>query len=315
MDRLPPLRLLTVFETVNRLGGARAAAAELNVSQSAVSQALKSLEEHVGAPLFDRSSRPARLTPAGRRLSDAAREGLALIAEAIHEIRVADAQAGAITVACTLGMATHWLMPRLPLFYARWPDTLVSVQADPGDLKAVSDPGGGARAPAGVDVVLHYRGQRAGDAALSGRTRRLFPERIAPVGRPDVLARAALHPDGLSGAPLIHVSSDPGARWESWPDYFRACRLSPPRGKGLRFSTYVHAVQAALDGHGIMLGWRSITGDLTDEGRLAEWPGGAVDFGSAYFVTLAPEAAEKPAARHFADWVLEEGDGPDAATA
>ena len=61
MDRLPPLRLLTTFEAVSRLGSMREAAARLNVTQPAVSQALKALEDHVGAGLIDRSTRPASL--------------------------------------------------------------------------------------------------------------------------------------------------------------------------------------------------------------------------------------------------------------
>ena len=60
MSRLPPLRLLTTFEAVARLGSMREAATALNVTQPAVTQALKALEEHVGAVLIDRSTRPAR---------------------------------------------------------------------------------------------------------------------------------------------------------------------------------------------------------------------------------------------------------------
>ena len=58
MDCLPPLRLLATFEEVAHLGSMRLAAARLNVRQPAVTQALKSLEDHVDATLLDRSTRP-----------------------------------------------------------------------------------------------------------------------------------------------------------------------------------------------------------------------------------------------------------------
>ena len=80
MDHLPPLRLLVTFEAISRHGSMRDAAQRLNVTQPAVSQALKALEDHVGVALFDRSVRPARLTDAGEMLSRAVREGLGRIA-------------------------------------------------------------------------------------------------------------------------------------------------------------------------------------------------------------------------------------------
>ena len=111
---LPPLRLLTVFETVLRRGSAREAAAELNVSQPAVSQSLRQLENHVGTPLLDRSTRPAALTAAGRMLETASLDGLGRIADAVAQIRrMRAADESAVTIACSVGFATYWLMPRL----------------------------------------------------------------------------------------------------------------------------------------------------------------------------------------------------------
>lgn len=109
MNRLPPLRLLATFETVARLGSMREAAARLNVTQPAVSQALRQLEEHLGANLIDRSRRPAGLTASGEILSRAVRSGLGQIATAIDDIRVLQGSGEAqVTVSCTLGMATYW---------------------------------------------------------------------------------------------------------------------------------------------------------------------------------------------------------------
>ena len=76
---LPPLRLFGVFETVCRTNSLRAAAAALNVSQPAVSQSLRQLEDHIGARLIDRNTRPASLTAEGEILLRATEDGLGRI--------------------------------------------------------------------------------------------------------------------------------------------------------------------------------------------------------------------------------------------
>ncbi|MDK3017046.1 LysR substrate-binding domain-containing protein [Pseudodonghicola flavimaris] len=290
MDRLPPLRLLAAFEAMARLETMSEAAARLNVSRPAVSQALKALEAHVGADLFDRSKRPVRLTGAGELLARAVRDGLGQISAAIEDIRamqgLSDQQ---VNVACTLGMATYWLMPRLPEFYALYPDITVNVQAPPSDLPALN---------AGVDIALRY----GTGGWREGWTRKLFDERVAPVGRPALITRLQAEGQGLDSVPLIHVRSPHNQHWAGWQDYFALRGIVRPRLTGQSFDNYVQAAQAVLDGRGLMLGWRSITARLVEEGSLEEWPGGAVDFGTAYYLTEAPSLPES--GRVFADWLL-----------
>ncbi len=261
---------------VARLGSMREAASRLNVTQPAVTQALKALEDHVGAPLLDRSTRPAGLTEAGRQLARATHDGIDLIATTIEDIRF---QAGvsdqALTVACTLGMATYWLMPRLPDFYAEQPGAIVNVQAPPTDLPAILP---------GIDIALRYGSGNWSD----GETVKLFEEIVCPVGRPALIERILAQGGGLDTAPLIHVRGPADGHWAGWREYFKACGRSRPAGRGETFDNYVQAVQATLDGRGLMLGWRSITATLVSEGNLAPWPDGEIDIGTGYFATLSP---------------------------
>ena len=291
MSRLPPLRLLTTFQEVARLGSMRAAAQRLNVTQPAITQALHALEDHLGVPLLDRSRRPAQLTEFGHQLARATADGLDRIASAIEDIR---AQAGLgenhVTVACTLGMATYWLMPRLPEFYERHPGITVNVQAPPSDLPLLSP---------GIDIALRYG--RGGWS--DGRTRKLFDEVICPVGTPALVAALAANPAGLAEAPLIHVRGREATNWAGWPEYLRGRGMAQPRRAGQSFDNYVQAVQEALNGRGLMLGWRSITGGLVAEGVLVPWPDGALDLGTAYFVTDITAAT--PSAAAFGDWLFQ----------
>jgi DNA-binding transcriptional LysR family regulator len=291
LDRLPPLRLLVTFDAVTRLGSMRAAAARLNVTQPAVTQAIRALEEHAGAQLLDRGTRPARLTEAGRRLARATRDGLDLIGAALEEIGAeAEAEQPRLTVACTLGMATHWLMPRLPDFYATHPEIAVNVQAPPTDRPEISG---------GIDVVLRY----GTGGWRDGETLRLFDERNCPVGAPSLVHRLMAEDVPLARAPLIHVRAGEARDWASWPEYFARRGLGRAPASRQVFDNYVQAVQAALDGRGLVLGWRSITDGLLEDGSLAAWPDAGSDPGTGYYATLSPRGSNRPAAQAFLDWL------------
>lgn len=283
MDRLPPLRLLQVFAAVQRAGGPRAAAGTLNVSQPAVSQALRQLEEFLGARLFDRRTRPARLTEAGRLLHAATEEGLGRIAAAVEEIARLERETGqSLRVACTIGFATYWLMPRLAAFNAAHPAVAVHVSTIQAGAPAL-DPG--------VDIAARFGDGRWDDGAVT----RLFEEVIQPLANPALAAKLQDVAQPLAAAPLLHVEAD-DPRWTSWPAYLRATGqtrapdLEGGHVKDLRFTNYVQATQAALAGQGVMLGWRAITGDLVAEGRLVPVSGPPLTPDSAYYLVTARDA-------------------------
>ena len=287
---LPPLRLLSVFEAVLRRGGARAAAAELNVSQPAVSQAIKQLEAHIGAALLDRSTRPATLTEAGRLLHRATVEGLGRIGEAVEEIaRLSPSGAQAVTIACSVGLATYWLMPRLALFYDRHPDIAVNVRTTPQGAPPLTG---------GVDLAIRY-----GDGSWDdGAVRLLFPERVEPVASPALAASLRPSPRWFETATLIHVDVE-DETWLSWRAYLR--RIGHDGGgRGLRFTNYVQATQAALAGQGVMLGWRSTTGDLVNEGRLAKVTDAAITPNEAFYIVAAARPRSPEAAAAVLAWLV-----------
>lgn len=293
MDRLPPLRLLETFDAVCRLGSMQRAAQLLNVSPPAISQAVRSLEQEIGTDLMDRSAKPAIPTEAGERLARATRNGLSLIEDTIVEIREeAGLSETLITLCCTIGMATQWLMPRLSGFYDRHPEITVNIQAPPSDRPILSR---------GTDIALRYG---RGDWK-DGVTAKLFDETACPVGRPDVVERS-LKRGPLNTAYLIEVKSSSGPRWDNWPDYFKdRGPVRAPRPSET-FDNYVQAVQATLNGRGIMLGWKSITQGLVDDGSLTQWPEGAHDFGTGYYLSYSASSNTKEATQKFLEWAIEE---------
>lgn len=292
MHRFPPLRLLVTFEALSRHGSMRDAALRLNVTQPAVSQAIKSLEDHIGVTLIDRSIRPASLTEEGELLARAVREGLGRISSTLDDLRAM--QAGAerqITLACTLGVATYWLMPRLSRFYDMHPEITVNVQAPATDLPVLTP---------GIDIALRY----GNGSWREGRTEKLFDEIVYPVGSPDLIAQIKNSGGDLATAPLIHVRSPNNQHWAGWEDYLAKMGILRNRLAGQSFNNYVQAVQAAIDGRGLVLGWRSITDRAIQEGSLVPWPNGEVSLGTAYYVTTTTSPSKDTTI--FVNWIKSE---------
>ena len=287
---LPPLRLLRVFETVIRQGSISRAAAELRVSQPAISQALKELEGRIGVRLLDRSTRPAALTEAGRLLQRATADGLGRIAEAIEEIGRWGAGADhAVTIACSVGVATYWLMPRLAIFYDRHPDLSVNVRTMQQGDPPLAD---------GVDLAIRYGDGKWDDGVVQF----LLEERIDPVCSP-ALAAQLKGSDWLGAASLIHVDVEDD-RWVTWSAYLRATGQKAARRRGLHFTNYVQATQAALSGQGIMLGWRSITGDLLQKGQLARAGGAPLVPDDAFYLVAAYRPRSAAASGILSAWLM-----------
>jgi DNA-binding transcriptional LysR family regulator len=288
-DALPPLRLLVAFAATARAGSVRAAAAELNVTQPAISQAVKQLEDHIGVALLDRGRRPARPTEAGEALAAAITDGLGRITEAIEALRSTQVRSGGtVTVACSMGVATYWLMPRLSAFYRAHPDLLVNVMTVPSGVPALAD---------GIDLAIRYGHGRWTD----GLVHHLLDEEVEPVCAPALRARfgGAVPPEEVS---LLHVKSAESS-WLTWADYLRATGQPGARRKGQTFTNYVQATQAALDGHGMMLGWRSITGALMASGALVSAGLPVLAPRDAFYLVARKKRGEH-AADIFAGWLL-----------
>ncbi|UVC10085.1 LysR family transcriptional regulator [Rhizobium sp. TH2] len=288
---LPPLRLLSVFEAVSRTGSVQRAAMELNVTQPAVSQALRQLEDHVGTKLLDRKTRPAARTEAGRILEVAVTEGLGRIADAIDHVRHLQMTGDSATVACSVGVATYWLMPRLARFSAEHPQVTVNVMTT---LQ------GAPRLNPAVDLAIRYGNGRWAD----GTVEKLFDERVVPVCSQPFRDRLKSAGIKLDRTTLLHVNTDDPA-WITWPTYLKNMGLPENRTAGRRFTNYVQATQAALDGQGVMLGWESITGDLVREGRLVELNDLPLVPADAFYLVTTPMIEERPSARLLASWLLD----------
>ncbi|MVA27912.1 LysR family transcriptional regulator [Agrobacterium vitis] len=288
MPLLPPLRLFAVFEAVTRTGSTQRAANDLNVTQPAVSQALKILEDFVGVRLFDRTTRPITLTPAGEILRVGVSEGLGRITDAMERARALYLSSdNSVTVACTVGTATYWLMPRLASFYADHPDIAVNVLTTAGSAEVLP----------GVDLVIRYGSGGWND----GHTVKLFDEKVTPVFSP-LLRDSIRSLDDLNHATLLHVVNA-DTTWLTWKDYLDRLGLPDNKTLGRNFTNYVQATQAALSGQGVMLGWESNTGDLVREGRLAALFGAEYHPQEAFYLVIPAKSERRDVCQLFSKWL------------
>ena len=129
MFKLPPLSAVRVFEAAARHQSFTRAAAELGMTQAAVSYQIKLLEDRVGSPLFRRLPRHVELTETGRLLAPAITEAFEGLRAAFLAIEQKAQTVISLTTVSTF--ASHWLIPRLGRFQARYPGIAVKIDVSP----------------------------------------------------------------------------------------------------------------------------------------------------------------------------------------
>lgn len=287
------LDLLRGFEAAARLLSFTAAAAELHLTQSAVSRQVQQLEEQLGVKLFERRTRALLLTGPGERYYREVSKALALLREATSAVRVQSTPV--VRVATTVTFASMWLVPRLAQFQAEHGDIAVHVVADNTmrDLERH-----------GLDASIRYCPQEtAGPDAIC-----LFGEEVAPVASPALLkGRNIRTPEDLLQLPLLDIDDPNSATiWLSWKVWCEAMKLERPReGRGLTFSHYDQIMQAAIAGQGVALGRFPLVAPLLADRRLVK-PLKDKRFATrshrAYWLLVSP-AAQREEVKVFTDWI------------
>ncbi|WP_137703126.1 transcriptional regulator GcvA [Marimonas lutisalis] len=291
-DRLPPLTALRAFDAAARHMSFSQAAAELHVTPAALSFQIKSLEEHLGAPLFRRLTRRVELTEAGRALAPGAKDGFETLVAAW---RAAQRVLDSTTLTLTAGPAftAKWLAPRIYEFARAHPDIDLRFAASLRRMDFERDE---------IDVAIRFGyGPDPGLYAVPLRR-----EWVTPVMTPE-LAEKYPTPESLTGAPLMFDDSidflDPPCDWPTW---FRAVGVNFVPKHGPHFSQADHAVDAAVAGAGVVLGRRAMVLKEIADGRLVAPYGVALE-SKARFRFLCREGAEtQPRIAAFRDWVLAE---------
>ena len=291
--RLPPLELLLAFEASARLLSFTRAAAELFLTQSAVSRQIQALEESVGTKLFERRTRALLLTDAGQRYYDVTRELLEELQDATQKLKGAPA-VRTVTVSTTPGFASLWLIPRLSGYLEAHPgvDVRISATLDVADLES-----------SGVDIAIRY----APAGAIRGHP--LFEEEVIPVCSPALAAdpdRPLREPADLQRHVLLHFEHAPSS-WIEWNLWLHAHGLRDLKPAGeLRFANYDEIVRAAIAGKGVALGRLPLSRRLLREKKLVTPFRKSVVSSRGYYLLRSQRATGRQEVAEFEVWLLEE---------
>lgn len=285
--RLPPLLALEAFDAAARFLSFKAAAAELNLTPSAISHRVKQLEQYLGLPLFRRLNREIRLTEAGEDYYNTVRRAFDQVAQV--SLRVGRAQqTEELRLSSVPHFAASWIIPNLEELLNRRPGLRVYVESSIRNADFARD---------AVDAAVRYG---AGDWPGLNVTK-LTDLSVAPVCTPALLKRLR-KPSDLREVTLIHFSQFP----HSWSEWLRAAGLPyfEPKHE-VYFDSVSQAIDAAESGLGIALGIAPLIGPRLATGRLVMPFGPLMPLQHAYWLACRKSDAGKPAIQALRNWLLQ----------
>ena len=294
MLKLLPFSALRTFEAVVRLNGFGRAAEEMNVTQSAVSQHVKALEEWTGHQLLIRGARKTVPTERGLQLALAVADGFGSVQQVCDELREkTEPRGNAVSVASPPGFAFVWLLPRLIEFDQKHPDIPVSLSTDvfARDFKADS-----------ADLVIQYSsGSFAGFQA-----EKLMDEVMAPVCSPE-LAKTIHSVEDLKKHTFLQDEVLMQGIQSTWHLWAEEVGVPLPNPKDIRkFGQANMVVQAAIQGVGVAMGRSPLVSDAIQDGRLVCPLPMPARSRNAYWVVCKKETLKNERVKLFRDWLLAE---------
>ncbi len=290
--RLPSLNGLRAFEAAARHLSFTAAAAELNVTQTAVSHQIRRLEQELGTRLFVRRNRAIALTADGL-------DYLPPVRAAFNDLRLATAKLRrkgddrVLTVSTLASLAAKWLLPRLAAFQEAHPDIDVRITTSIDLVDFVSGD---------VDAAIRYgRGNWPGL-----RADWLMADRMFPVCSPALLngERPLRRPEDLKDHILLHTS---GASRDDWRLWLTAAGLPADLSQhgGLTFDLNFVTIQAAIDGHGVAIGRTAYVRDDIARGRLVAPFDITLPLDAGFYLVSPEDRADTPKLAAFRQWLME----------
>lgn len=285
---LPPLTTLRLFEAAGRHASFKLAASELEVTPSAVSHGVQTLEDWLGTQLFVRSARGLVLTATGAEYLQPVREALSMLAIGSEQVpgrRARDTLV--ISVPPTLG--ARFLLPRLERFRTIVPGIALTVDTSPTHVQFPRD---------AVDLAI-----RMGRGDWSSlHCEPLMDEFLVPVSTP-ALKESLRDVNDLRDLPLIHVTSTT-QDWRAWAEASGAGEVDVDHG--LKVDTIQMAFDAAASGLGVAIGRRPLVDPELQSGVLAPFFPTVTKSKVGYWLVGPQEVMDRPEIRSFRNWLLGE---------
>ncbi|MBA4098394.1 MAG: transcriptional regulator [Rhodospirillum sp.] len=284
---LPSTSALRALDAVARLGSVTRAAAELNITRSAISHQLRFLEQELGFALVERDGRGVALTPRGESYAREVRKALQTLSDA--RARSADAAlSGRLVISCAPGFASFWLCAEIGEFQKAHRQARISI-VTPKRIDDVS--------AAGVDIYIAF-GQRE----WGGKWYELLANlHETPVCSPTLINASGglAEPNDLAKVTLLHLGDH--SDWTQWLSAAEADEVDP--AQGIVFSDMHLVIAAALAGQGVAIGDPIIAGGALSAGRLVRPFALAVRADSSYYLVADRGRLKQPLVKAFRSWI------------
>ena len=231
--KIPGTASLLAFEAAARHGNFARAAAELSLTEGAISRQIARLEALLGCRLFERSGNRVSLNATGARYAQSVRETLERFDRDSQSVSGSAASQRHLELAVSPTFASRWLIPRLKSFRQQYPDIILNITArsDPFILSG-----------SGLDAAIHFN-----HPAWAGmQIRQLFRERLIAVCHPQLVNGEDPH-QLLNKLPRIHRRQNPDA----WAQFSVAAEIPldhPAQGEIVDLHEMAIAVAVAGDG-------------------------------------------------------------------
>lgn len=277
------------MDSVARLGSFSAAAAELDLTQGAISRQILALEQQLGTPLFLRNGRGVTLTARGQSFHQSIQSALSLIQDASLEA-MTGSEDNRLNIAILPTFGTRWLLPRISSFVATHPNINLNFATRIGQFDFDAEQ---------LDAAIHIGKPNWPGASCTF----LMDETVVPVCSPSFLRT---HPissqEDLATLPLIQMKSRPLA-WEHW---FGSLGLTANPSAAMGFEQFMNVAQACIAGLGVALMPIFLIQPELDSGQLVMASKHRVKSQSNYYL-VAPDykPASKPL-KAFSTWLLQE---------
>lgn len=281
---LPPLNWLRAFEAAARHLSFTGAAGELNMTQSAISQQIKSLEGHMGRALFHRRPRVLELTETGKSYLPIVRDAFRTLSRGT--LAVTGKRETVVQVHTNMSFGTFWLAPRLGRFYARHPEVRLNI------ITELWEPPSGIAS--GADIEIRYSVRPHEGVAAE----KLVQDYAYPVAAPDWQGRIEDVPNET-----LFDCANLMATWAAWGEEIGL------DWSGLKITyatTYAVALSAAISGAGLCMAHDTIAGHQIATGRLKPLFDHRMKMQEAYYLITAPHLTDIPGGPEFATWLREE---------
>ena len=263
---MPPLEWIRAFEAAARCGSFTAAASEIGLTQSAVSQRIAHLEELLGSPLFHRQARSISLTIEGEAWLPHVRASLDNLRNSSEALF--GARRRRLTISASQSIIELWLTPRLRKL-REITDAQISVQTMVlGSHDAPQDEVLRIRYGSG-DWPHHYK-------------RKLYSEQISPVASAMLVQSA----DNWTSLPRI-TCSGPRPGWNDWAARFNTPTIPVP---GFRFDVFHSALGAAKAGLGVFLASLPLCQSEISAGTLIRLSDDVIDHHESYWLLASRDA-------------------------